>query len=156
MGGAFQTLVVPAILEAVIGMFLVIQAKKLNLKQDKEGTGVTIVGMAGIIFAQTLIVFAANPKRIPKEALILLKAVLCIFSLYVIVSTAEKKKMSWAFWFMFLLYTISAVPVCITIYNVARHGKTADRSRLAWSAVAFCPELWLCPYLFLHPIRIDT
>ncbi|CAE7564723.1 unnamed protein product [Symbiodinium sp. CCMP2592] len=130
MGGAFQTLVVPAILEAIIGMFLVVQAKKLELRQDKEGNGVTVVGIAGMIFAQTLIVFAANPRRIPKEALILLKTALCVFSLFVIVTTAEKKQMSWAFWFMFLLYAISAVPVCITIYSVSRHGKSTDRSRL--------------------------
>ncbi|CAE7748815.1 unnamed protein product [Symbiodinium sp. CCMP2456] len=115
---------------AIIGMFLVVQAKKLELRQDKEGTGVTVVGIAGMIFAQTLMVFAANPRRIPKEALIMLKTALCVFSLYVIVTTAEKKKMSWAFWFMFLLYAISAVPVCITIYSVSRHGKSTDRSRL--------------------------
>ncbi|CAJ1454631.1 unnamed protein product [Effrenium voratum] len=130
MGGGPKALSLPAILEACVGMYLILRAHKMKLKYDEDGAGVSMVGIAAIIFAQTLMVFSANPPRMPKEALILFKGALCVFSLYVLVTTAESRRVSWVSWFIFLMYSLSAVPVCFMIHGVAQHGKTSQRSRL--------------------------
>eukprot|EP00435_Cladocopium_sp_Y103_P054634 s153_g17.t2 len=96
---AAKNLALPAALEACIGIYLILRAHKFEFRHDEDGTGVAIVGMCMLIFAQSMMVFSADPPRVPKAALIAFKGVLCVFSLYALVTTASKRSMPWPLWF---------------------------------------------------------
>lgn len=89
-----------------------------------------IVGMGMLIFAQSMMVFSADPPRVPKAALLAFKGLLCVFSLYALVTTASKRSMPWPLWCLFFVYVISSVPVCFMIYAAAMHGKSTEKTRL--------------------------
>eukprot|EP00913_Durusdinium_trenchii_P013580 g12750.t1 len=146
MGSAAKNLALPAVLEALAGVFMILRAQKFEFRHDEElgrgttsdrcrgndqdGTGAALVGIGAIVFAQSMMVFSANPRRVPKGALIAFKAVLSLCAVYAVVTTATERKRAWAEWFVFLAYSISSVPVCFMIYAAGLHGKTEEKRTL--------------------------
>ncbi|CAK9042815.1 unnamed protein product [Durusdinium trenchii] len=130
MGSAAKNLALPAVLEALAGVFMILRAQKFEFRHDEDGTGAALVGIGAIVFAQSMMVFSANPRRVPKGALIAFKAVLSLCAVYAVVTTATERKRAWAEWFVFLAYSISSVPVCFMIYAAGLHGKTEEKRTL--------------------------
>mmetsp|Transcript_10546 Transcript_10546/g.12757 ORF Transcript_10546/g.12757 Transcript_10546/m.12757 type:complete len:98 (+) Transcript_10546:52-345(+) len=83
-----------------------------------------------LVFAQSMMVFSADPSRVPKGALIAFKGLLCLLALYAVIMTSSKRAMPWLLWGLFVVYVISSVPVGFMIYAAALHGKTTESNRL--------------------------
>ncbi|CAK9042833.1 unnamed protein product [Durusdinium trenchii] len=98
MGSAAKNLALPAVLEALAGVFMILRAQKFEFRHDEDGTGAALVGIGAIVFAQSMMVFSANPRRVPKGALIAFKAVLSLCAVYAVVTTATERKRAWAEW----------------------------------------------------------
>eukprot|EP00434_Breviolum_minutum_P037599 symbB.v1.2.033344.t1/scaffold4128.1/size44272/4 len=130
MGSASKNLALPAAFEACAGVYVILRAHSFRLKHDKDGTGMAIAGICMLIFAQSVMVFSADPPRVPKAALIAYKACLCVLSLYALVTTASLRSFPWISWCLFFIYALSSVPMCFMIYAAALHGKNTANTRL--------------------------
>lgn len=130
MGSASKRLAPPAVFEVCVGIYLILRSDQFALKHDEGGTGVAVVGVCMLVFAQSMMVFSADPSRVPKGALIAFKGVLCALALYAVIMTSSKRSMPWLLWGLFFVYVISSVPVGFMIYAAALHGKTTESNRL--------------------------